>query len=217
MQTKSLNEKEKKVLQGFLEAMQAIKPTRKIGPVVIAMVGLVGSGKSTIARELADRLHAVIIRTDEIRGALRKVHAESLASVEVIASCLAREALLRRVNIVLDADVVTTEKKKQVERLVESFDAKLWYVRTVAEPDVMFTRAIAADYRDPFHAVFDSPIVKIREIWRRTPHHYRWSATGGGHWELKTLSHEPLIVIETTDEKKLRREVVGLAKKILSG
>src|SRR5882724_11187243 len=40
-------------------------------PVVIALIGLVGSGKSSVARELAEKIGATVISGDDIRIELR--------------------------------------------------------------------------------------------------------------------------------------------------
>ncbi|MDP2918047.1 MAG: hypothetical protein Q8N68_00945, partial [bacterium] len=39
--------------------------------------------------------------------------------------------------------------------------------------------------------------VKLREMWRRTPQHYRWENKGGGRWILKKLSFPIFAEIDT--------------------
>lgn len=49
----------------FEQALRYTAPART--PRLLAMTGVVGSGKSTVARRLADRLGAVVVRTDAVR------------------------------------------------------------------------------------------------------------------------------------------------------
>jgi len=41
-------------------------------PVIVAIIGLVGSGKSSVAQELAKHIGATVIEGDDIRIELRK-------------------------------------------------------------------------------------------------------------------------------------------------
>lgn len=74
-------------------------------------------------------------------------------------------------------------------------------------------RILESDFNsedDPFftdaHSSFDTErvtrgkIVKIREMHRRTPHHYKWINEDGGKWVLKNLGHLCFTEIDTSSD-----------------
>jgi len=195
-------------------------------PVILAMVGLVGSGKSAIAKELAKLIGAKVIESDRIRVELRKA-GKSYEGVQKIAEDTVRKIIKQGGNVVLDADFVNPKKRADLRKQAKKLGAKLLFIRTYADPDIMIGRVTTARYRDNkedffggassiWHASEQSKgaAVKIREMWRRTPHHYRWENKEGGRWVLKKLPFALFSEIDATDTKHWKVEVKKLAKNL---
>ena len=68
---------------------------------LIAFIGPVGSGKTHVARSIAQKLKAVHIRTDDIRVALRR-EGKSYSSAPALANRMRREALAQGKSVVSD-------------------------------------------------------------------------------------------------------------------
>jgi hypothetical protein len=84
----------------------------------------------------------------------------------------------------------------------------------------MTGRAITANYRNRPEDFFGGAstiwngneqsrgsVVKLREMWRRTPHHYRWENKGGGRWILRKLPFPVLATINTGDSTGWKQNV----------
>ena len=87
---------------------------------------------------------------------------------------------------------------------------------------------LIADYRDDVDDFFGGApskwkgseqtkgaAVKVREMLRRTPHHYRWVNEVGGRWILKKLPFPVFAEIDTTDEEQWKRNVEKCARKLI--
>ncbi len=222
-----LTQKEKRAQTSFIRSLKLAKRKTK-KPIIVALVGLVGSGKSSIARELAKLIGTTIIEGDAIRVCLRKV-GERYEGVQKIGENAIEEVIIKKGgNAVIDSDFSSVEKRKAAQKLAKKVDAKLVFVRTYANYDTMAGRVISANYRnkpDDFFGGAYTPwkgkeqirgaVVKIREMWRRTPHHYRWEDKGGGRWLLKKLPFTVFAAIDTTDSKKWKSAIKKTVQKLL--
>jgi predicted kinase len=219
----TLTAKEQQAQKAFLESLEiASGKTKK--PVVVAMIGLVGSGKSTVAKELAKYLPATVIEGDAIRVFLRK-EGEKYEGMRKIAENVMAYVIQNGGNVILDSDYIDAKKRASLRKKAEQFGARVYFIRVHTNWDMMIGYALAADYHDTSDDFFggaSSPyqgdaktkgaIVKTREMWRRTPHHYKWHNTGGGRWTLKNL---PFPVIATIDmSTKWKDDVQKVAKKL---
>lgn len=203
-----LSENELRVL-GMMRANLVIRERKTKAPVIIGMVGLTGSGKSPVAIELAKHLGAVVISGDGVRVELRKV-GEKFDNAWQICEMLAADVLKKGGNAVLDADHILPERRSALKKTAKHAGAQLYFVRTYCDRDILFGRTICfydrlknmlgndffagAKSGFPGPAWISAAAVKIRESWRRTPHHYRWSPKGGGTWTLKRLPFASLEV-----------------------
>ncbi len=176
---------------------------------LVLMTGLVGSGKSTVAKELARALHARLVRSDAIRAALRR-NGKQYDTVRTLALREVENALGSGKSVVLDADVVDSDAVQNARALAKKHGADVSIVRTICDIDVAIARAITGRYGTPASDLFvaaDSLVkkpsrlkgasVKVREMMRRLPHHYRWDASEGGRWVLKKRA--VTATIDTTD------------------
>lgn len=229
-----LSAKARKAQEVFIDRLQiniglASDRRRTNKPIVIAFFGLVGSGKSSVAQELAKYIGGTIINGDAIRVELRKV-GEKYLYARQIAENVALEVLKRGRNVIYDADFVDVNKRAILRAKVVKAGAELMFVRTYAEPDVMLGRILAASYRNSPDDFFGGAktvwnegteqqrgaVIKFREMWRRTPHHFRWFNHGGGKWILKKPPVPLLADIDTTDPDKWKEEVKRLIQKLIA-
>lgn len=190
-------------------------------PVIVAMVGLVGSGKSTVAREIARRINGTVIEADEIRTMLRQ-YRHGYDHVWLIAELLALTVLRRGGNPVLDSDFIDRYKRASLRQRAEAAGVRLALVRTHCHPHITIGRAGSASYpADSFMGGASSPwkgegfatgaVVKIGEWERRRPNHYDWSPKGGGTYTLKRLPFAPDADIDTSEPEGWRQPVDAFA------
>ena len=221
-----LTDKEQRAQKAFVESLTVVsRKTKK--PVMVAMIGLVGSGKSTVAKELAKHISATVIEGDAIRVFLRK-EGEKYEGMRKIAENAMEEIIRKGGNVILDSDHIDAKKRASLREKAKKLGAELNFIRTHAHWDIMVGYALATDYRDTPDDFFGGApslyqgdaktkgaITKTREMWRRTPHHYKWQNTGGGKWVLKKLPFPVLTTIDTMTDK-WKEEVQKVAKKLVS-
>lgn len=188
-------------------------------PVIIAIVGLVGSGKSSVAKYLAKLIGAKVISANAIRVALRKQN-KGYGRVRIIVEQEALSAIKKGKNIILDSDFSDSAKRRGLETKAKKA-AKIVYIRTYSNRDIIIGRLLNARYtpNDLYGgASTDWPgknkgaVVALREMLRRTPHHYKWSVVGGGKFELRKLPIKFLAEIDTG--KNWQQKVRQAAKKL---
>src|SRR3989338_252261 len=189
-------------------------------PKAVAIVGLVGSGKSSVAGYLAKLIGAKIISANVIRVALRK-KGKGYGQVANLTEKEASIAVKRGKNVILDSDFVTLKKRKMLKRKIGKA-AKIFYLRTFSDRDVLIGRLRSAKYtpNDLYGGASTNwqgknkgAVVALREMWRRTPRHYRWSEKGGGTFLLKKLPIKFIAEIDTTTQN-WKTQVKKAAKKI---
>ncbi len=218
-----LNQKERLVLKKFLSELKIAKRKTK-KPIIIAMVGLVGSGKNFIAREFAAAIGASIIANDVIRVELRKQN-QNYNHVQKIAEDMATEIISHSGNVVFDSDYINQKKCIRLRKKAKSLGVQLLFIRTHCDMDISLGRILSSKYdsvsffsgaSSRWHGSKQSvgAVVKIREMWRRTPHHYRWSNRDGGTWILKKSPLTLFADINTTVPKLWKKGIKESIKKI---
>lgn len=223
----TLTRKEQAAQDVFLAKLDIRKRKTK-KPIIVAFLGLVGSGKSSVAKEIARPIGATVIEEDRVRLELRK-RKESYEKSRLIAENVALEILKEGGNVVLDSDFTYEKKRQDIRKLARRAGARLVFIRVHCEPDVMLGRMLSARYRnhpDDFFGGASSlwqgsrqlngAIVKVREMWRRTAHHYRWVNQGGGQWKLKKFPFATFAEINTTNQDSWKREVNRVTKRLLA-
>ena len=219
--------KKEQAAQDVFMAKLDIKKRKTDKPVVVAVIGLVGSGKSSVAQELAKHIGATVIGGDDIRIELRK-QSERYEKSRAIAENVATEVVKQGGNVILDSDFVDEKKRASVREKARKAGVRLVFVRTHCDLDVMVGRVLTATYHNRVDDFFGGvkskwqgseqlkgAAVKVREMWRRTPHHYRWVNQGGGQWKLKKFPFAIFAEIDTTDSDSWKREVERCAKQLL--
>ncbi len=220
-----LTAKERAAGENYLAQLSVVKRTTG-KPAIVAMLGLVGSGKSTVARELARLIGGTIVEGDAIRIELRKQD-EKYDRARAIAEDVALEVVGNGGNAVLDSDFVDDKKRASIRGKARVAGVRLVFIRTVCDLDVMVGRALTASYKNNMDDFFGGAsskwkgseqskgaAVKVREMWRRAPRHYRWVNEVGGKWILKKFPFTIFATIDTTDDEKWKHDVGKCAKKL---
>lgn len=235
----TLTPKELCAQKSFLAKLD-VKKRKTKKPVIVAIIGLVGSGKSSVAKELAGHIGATVVDGDKIRVELRK-QGEHYEGTRKIAENVAFGIIVRDGNVILDSDHIDSKKRASIRQKAKKFGAKLIFIRVHTDSgldvrqglvgsdlDIMIGRAISATYKNNPEDFFGSAhsdwggdqqnkgaLIKIREMLRRMPHHYRWINWAGGVWVLKELPFRVFAKINTSYPEQWKQEVENCAKKIL--
>lgn len=223
-----LTPKENRAQYSFLLEME-IKKRKTGNPVIVGMVGLVGSGKSAVAKEIAKHIGGTVVEGDKIRVELRK-QGEKFEGARKIAENAVREIIQLGGNAVLDSDFSDIRKRASIREKARKFGARLVFVRTYSDHDLMMARILLGRYHNHPDDFFGSAstslrpqneqligeVIKLREMWRRTPWHYRWVSRGGGQWVLRKLPFAVFAKIDTADVDEWEKTVEKYCRKILS-
>jgi len=193
-----------------------IKKRKTKKSVIVAMVGLVGSGKSKVATEIAEFIGGTIVNSDIIRTDLRKQR-KNFKRVQLIAENMAIEIVKSGGNAILDSDYIDAKKRASIREKAKKIGADFMFIRTYADPDIIFGR-ITTNKLDKFFlgckTSWDgnkksiASVVKIRELWRRTPLHYHWEKIHGGRWILKKLPFSSIEIDTSKSYKKLLQKAL---------
>ncbi|MBI4224727.1 MAG: AAA family ATPase [Candidatus Sungbacteria bacterium] len=219
-----LTKPEQRVRDAFIAGLKITK-RKTAKPAIIAMIGLVGSGKSFVARALAPVLGATIIEHDQIRIGLRKARLP-YDHVAGIAQDTAHAVISQGGNVIFDTDCIGKEKQRNIRKIAKETGSAVFFVRVMCDPDIMLGRMLASSKKQPgsffqgASSLWKGPapqkaaIIKIREMLRRMPHHYRWSEHGGGSWSLKKFSPAPFTKIDTSDPQQWKKNIKRTAQKL---
>ncbi len=184
------------------------------------MVGLTGSGKTSVANFLAPMIGADVVSGDKVKMVLRKM-GKGYEDSRFVAERYAISIVKQGRNVVVDSDFVYDDKRKNLEAEAKKIKAKVFYLRVFCDRDVMIGRLATAKYpKDSFFGGAGSnwsgpntgAVVALREMWRRTPNHYEWLPKDGGRFILKKLPIRFMAEIETT--KDWEKEIKQIAQKL---
>ena len=222
----TLTEKEIKAQEVYTNKLsfELRKKTKK--PLIVGIVGLIGSGKTTIANEMAPLIGATVVSGDDIRVCLRK-EKEKYDKTRLIAENVAMEIINKDGNVIVDSDFIDQKKRVSLKEKAKKVGAKVIFVRTHADLDVMVGRIIGADYENlpenffggassAYQGASKGTVVKLREMYRRLPHHYKWFNESGGKWVLRKLPFKVFAEINTASENKWKQEMKMIAGQIRS-
>jgi len=218
-----LSKPEMQAQEAFISGLEMFRRrTRK--PIAIALIGLVGSGKSSVAKTLSGLIGATVISGDQIRIELRKQGAR-FEKARLIAENAMREVVRRGGNAILDSDFIDPAKRASLRKIARDLDIEVHFVCVYTELDVMLGRIMSKTNTDGTE-FFDTStsswtgegvgkVVKIRELVRRLPHHYKWTSKGGGTWSIKNPPCKVLADVDTTDPESWKIEVEKVSRKLL--
>lgn len=225
-----LTEKELKAQEVYTNKLDiayiALRKTKK--PLIIGIVGLVGSGKTTVSEELAPLIGATVVKVDDIRVLLRK-EKEKYDNARLIVENIVTKIVSMGTNVIIDSDFIDQKKRVSLKEKAKKVGAKVIFIRTYADLDVVIGRIMDADYENIPEDFFGGAsssyqgknkgvVVKEREMICRILSHYNAINIGNGRYkfELKKLPFKVFAEIDTTDEKDWQQGVKVIAKHICS-
>lgn len=110
------------------EKRLVVYPEKSPRQFFLCPVGPVGSGKTTVARPLAERMHLVLVSSDEIRKILKEKGC-GYEKVKDIALSVIEKLAKQGESVVYDADCSNPETKRRMEELASKFKIKLIWIR----------------------------------------------------------------------------------------
>ena len=221
-----LSEKEIVAQRQYLLSLKNFSERKTKKPLIIGLIGLIGSGKSTIAEEMALMVGATVVSGDQIRVFLRK-KGERYERARKIAENVAEGIIINGGNVIIDSDFIDQKKRVSLKEKAKKMGAKVIFIRTYSEIDVMIGIIFEADYKntpDDFYGGASSAwqgknkgaVVKEREMICRMLSHYKAVNVGNGRYkfELKKLPFKVFAEIDTTSENKWKQEIKNIAWRI---
>jgi predicted kinase len=115
--------------------MAAPLPSPRLRPAMVMLSGVVGTGKSTFARELHGRTGIAVIESDAVRRAMfdRPTHARNESTAVFDAVHAALDALLARgVSTLVDATNLVEAERARMYRIAERHGARTIIVQVTA-------------------------------------------------------------------------------------
>lgn len=127
----------------------------KLSPVLIVMCGLIGTGKSNLARIIAKRIKGKIIRSDVVRKRLAGIspttrrietYRKGIYSEEFTDRTykemfkMAREILTERVSCILDATFLKRKYREQASNLAKELNSSFFIIECVCPESVIKER-----------------------------------------------------------------------------
>jgi predicted kinase len=112
-------------------------------PVLVMLCGLPGSGKSNLARSLADVLPFAIVESDQVRKILFPecdYSGEESRWVHRTCHALMAKLLRKGVRVIYDATNLHERHRELVYRLADAEEVKLMIVKAVAPEEVAYKR-----------------------------------------------------------------------------
>jgi predicted kinase len=136
----SLREQDARRILDYLRVPSAPATTT---PLLIAAVGLPGSGKSTFSRRLAPKIGAAVLESDELRGLLFAAPVYSSAENRRVFRALhlvARQLLERGVPVIIDATSLRERDRRPIATLAAVTGARLMLLHFTAQEQVIEER-----------------------------------------------------------------------------
>lgn len=148
-------------------------------PVLFIISGLPGTGKSFLARRLADQLPLIIVNSDWVRKILAHQQptysAEESALVHQVGRAVMKRLLLAGYRVLYDATNLAEWHREKLYRLADETNAKLVIIQTIAPEEVVRTRLRQRfeqpdplDYSDADWNVHENMKTEVEPI--RRPH-----------------------------------------------
>ncbi|HJY81416.1 MAG TPA: AAA family ATPase [Candidatus Binatia bacterium] len=173
-------------------------PRKTPYPLIVAVIGLTGAGKSSVARELVKHLGGTIITGKNIRGMLQE-RGEPVTQAPTIAEHLMIDILQHGGNAIVDSDHINMDAKNraQLRKRAAALGAHLVFLAVVCDFYIAIKSILPAWQENQPSAQASAKLVELLD---RIPYHYEWSKRDGGKWRRKRLPFTPFAEITTSYE-----------------
>ena len=145
-----MDQKLQQIAQDFLSRIEPNLPIEKAErPFVVAMIGLIGSGRTTVAKMLANRIKgAVLVQSNSARYLLREAEMPWGENVRQVLQIVAKDLLARDYGVVFDGNAADEEDRKNIEEIANANGARTLYVKVNINPAIARERE-RAKYDNP--------------------------------------------------------------------
>ena len=140
LEAPSLREQDARRILDYLRVPLAPATTQ---PLLLATIGLPGSGKSTFSRRLAPEIGAVVLESDEVRGLLCASPDYSPPENRRVFGALhlvARQLLERGITVIIDATSLRERDRRPIATLAAVTGARLVLLHFTAREQVIEQR-----------------------------------------------------------------------------
>jgi len=157
------NEKLQELSQDFLSRL-ALPEAKADKPFIIATIGLVGSGRTTVAQKIVERLKgAVLVSSNSARYLLKQANLPWGENVRQILKAVTLELMNKGYGVVFDGNAADEEDRKNIQDIAEQTGASVSYIRINIDPEIAKERE-KKKYDDPAWAsTFENSRVNTTE------------------------------------------------------
>jgi predicted kinase len=137
-----MDEKLQKIAEDFLtRTSQKLPGTKPTLPFVVAMIGLPGSGRTTAAKMLTERLiGSVLLSSNSVRFLLKEAGMSWGENVRQILKYAGQKLLADGYGVIFDGNAADEEDRRNIQEIASSSDVKVSYVRINIAPEVAKAR-----------------------------------------------------------------------------
>ncbi|MEK7121600.1 MAG: ATP-binding protein [Patescibacteria group bacterium] len=144
MEQEQLNQ----IVQDFLSRL-SLPETKADKPFVVAMIGLIGSGRTMVAKMFVEKLKgAVLIKSDSARYLLKEADLPWGDNVRQILKGVATDLLNREYGVVFDGNATDEEDRKNISDMANQNGAEVFYIRINIDSEIAKERK-RTRYEDP--------------------------------------------------------------------
>ena len=126
--------------QDFLSRLE-LPPQKAKVPFLIAIIGLVGSGRTIVAKAIVEKIDgAVLVQANSARFLLREAATTWGDNVRRVLKIVAENLLSQGYGVVFDGASADVEDRQNISEIAEKTGAKVFYVRIIIDPEIAKAR-----------------------------------------------------------------------------
>lgn len=125
-----------KLAKDFLSRLSL--PAQKAdSPFIIATIGLVGSGRTTVAKIITEQVNgAVLVQANSARFLLKEAGLPWGENVRQILKQVSKDLLAKGYGIIFDGNASDEDDRKNIDEIAQGTGAKTFYIRITIDPEI---------------------------------------------------------------------------------